>query len=130
MTEIKDQIFLSVPGRPDCAIVLRTALGGAGVIYDLDLDRMDDLMAAADECMDLLTHQSRAAQCVTMSCFLEDCCLKTVFTAVWAERENEGEPLSHEMSQAILETLIPQVSLEVDASGVKAVTLLQPLNNY
>lgn len=118
-------IRLSVPAKAEYALVIRTALGGVGVIADLDIDRMDDLLAASDECVDLLIHQPREGKTLEMTCLEEEKGLKVCFEIVWGEGTRENPGADMQMSRAVLNTLIADVRLESDEYGVKGITLLQ-----
>ena len=118
-------IRLSVPAKAEYALVIRTALGGIGVIHNLDIDRMDDLLAAADECVDLLIHQTREGLAIDMTCLEDEKGLKVHFELIWGEKKREGGEVDAQMSQAVLSTLIACVNIETDEYGVKGITLLQ-----
>lgn len=122
-----DKIVLTVPGDPDYGIVLRMALGGVGVINNLDIDRMDDLMLACDECVDLLTHQTYAAATITLSACVDEDCLKTEFNVAFSETISGFAAPPPDISRAILETLMSKVIIETNSFGVCAIVLYQPL---
>lgn len=120
-------ISMTLPGQEHYGLVFRTALGGVGIVMSLDMDRMDDLMMASDECVELLTHQPQSVQNMHMQCFKENECLLTVFSVDWSKQPQNLEPLPVDMSVAILETLMHKVEVITDDLGVKKITLCQPL---
>jgi hypothetical protein len=123
----KKPICISVPAEAEYAIVIRMALGGIGLVHNLDIDQVDDLMAAADESMDLLLNQPRMAKTVEMTCSEQETGLMVQFTVVWADKCREGQAADVPMSRAVLSTLIAHVQLQSDDYGVKGISLLQPL---
>lgn len=105
------EISLRVPGERAYMLVIRTALGGVAVLKDLGVDALDDLRMAADEACDCLLHQGRPVSSVEVS--VRDGGEKLTVTL---EAEFSGEKAGDctdltAISQAVLETLIPQVNL-------------------
>lgn len=127
--DAKDErkIILTIPATREDVLVVRTALGGAGLLMGLDIDRLDDLRAAADEACDYLLHQPRQAGQIEMVCQYGDGRMDTVFTALFNGKEQPDAQVDREMAQAILETLIPHVCFEADAQGVYRIRLGLPV---
>lgn len=121
------EILLTIPARREEVLVIRTALGGAGLLMGLDIDRLDDLRTAADEACDYLMNQKRRAQRLQMVCRMTGDVMETEFTALWAGNEQQPEGADQEMAQAILETLIPHVTFEGDDQGVCLIRLGLPV---
>lgn len=104
------EMSLRVPGDQAYALVIRTALGGVAFLKNLDVDAMDDLRTAADEACDCLLHQGRAVEALEVGVFdggkRLTVSLRAKFTG--AKRADCAEDTA--VSQAILETLVPEVS--------------------
>lgn len=121
------EITLRIPARQENVLVIRTALGGAGLLMGLDIDRLDDLRTAADEACDYLLNQPRQARTLEMACRMADGVMETVFTAQWSGESQTGGRVDHLMARGILETLIPRVAFEEDARGVYQIRLGLPV---
>lgn len=121
------EITLTIPARREDVLVIRTALGGAGLLMGLDIDRLDDLRTAADEACDYLLNQDRKAVRLEMTCHMADRVMVTEFTALFSGDEQQTAQADREMAQAILETLIPQVTFETDDRGVYRIRLGLPV---
>lgn len=127
MEQTQQDISLRVPGEMAYALVIRTVLGGVAILKDLNVDQMDDLRTAADEACDCLLHQGRpvaaiqvhvsdAGQKLTVS-------LEAEFTGC-----KEGDCADQTaVSQAVLETLIPEVALIAAPCGcIQRIDLTMP----
>ena len=57
MAEKKGEIFLSLPADREFVLLARMAISGLGMLAGLDVDLIDDLRTATDECCDCLLHQ-------------------------------------------------------------------------
>ena len=112
-----NEIILRVPGSREYAVVLRTALGGVAILKDFSIETLDDLRCAADEACECLLNQGPAVRALEMR--VKDCeCGVTVTLA--AEYECDCSPdttLDLDVTRAVLETLIPQVSLDSTPCG-------------
>lgn len=125
--EKKADISLRVPGKMEYALVIRTALGGVAILKDLNVDMLDDLRIAADEACDCLLHQGRKAEMLQL-CVQEGEGGLTVSLEAEFSGECEAECADQTaVSQAILETLIPQVELHTGPCGcVRRIDLTMP----
>lgn len=123
----ESEINVTIPARRDDVLVIRTALGGCGLLMGLDIDRLDDLRTAADEACDYLLNQGRRAQRLQMTCRLKDQVMETEFTAHWDGESQNALGADQDLAQAILETLIPQVTFEEDGQGVYRIRLGLPV---
>lgn len=107
-----EEILLRVPGDPSCALILRTTLGGVAILHDLTVDQLDDLRTAADEACDCLLHQGRDVAALVMRVTQTEGGLTV---SIEAEFAGEGAPEhlhgNADVALAVLETLIPQVTL-------------------
>ena len=62
MADKKGEITLNLPADRDFVLLARMALSGLGMLAGLDVDLIDDLRAAIDECCDCLLHQPFRAE--------------------------------------------------------------------
>lgn len=124
---MNERVTLTVPALQAYVLVIRTALGGLALVNDLDLDTLDDLRQAADEACDCLMHQGTPARSLRLEAWSEGGKLRMTLQA---ELDGQGEgssPEELELSKAVLETLIPEVSLQARADGlVERVELAVP----
>ena len=113
----KPEITLRVPGEKSWALVLRLALGGVAILKDMDAGTLDDLRQASDEACDCLLHQPRKAAQLTLNVNYGGDCLTVSIAAEFEGECSEACENETDISRAVLETLIPVVSLETDACG-------------
>jgi hypothetical protein len=111
------EISLTVPGKREYALVIRTALGGVAILKDLDVDAMDDLRTAADEACDCLLHQGRPVERLTLSVRDAGDRLQVSLEADFSGDKSEDCADMTAISKAVLETLIPQVALSTAPCG-------------
>lgn len=121
------EISLRVPGKSEYALVIRTALGGVAILKDLHVDALDDLRTAADEACDCLLHQGRKVETIALTVHDGGEKLTVSLEADFiGECREECEDVTA-VSQAVLETLIPQVKLtQCDCGCVKRIDLTLP----
>lgn len=121
------EITLRVPGERAYALVIRTMLGGVAILKDLDVDAMDDLRTAADEACDCLLNQGVAARWLTLSVRDGGRALTVALEAELEEAAAQAAAADTGMTRAVLETLIPQVSLTLTEAGrVRRIDLTLP----
>lgn len=127
MEEKQADICLRIPGKMEYALVIRTALGGVAVLEGLNVNAMDDLRTAADEACDCLLHQGRPVETITVTVVDAGERLTVRLDAAFSGSCNGLCADQTAISQAILETLIPEVKLTQDASGaVQQISLTLP----
>lgn len=123
----KADISLRVPGKMEYALVIRTALGGVAVLKDLNVDMLDDLRIAADEACDCLLHQARRVESLQVNVHEGE---KGLTVSLEAELVGDAQGECEDqtaISQAILETLVPQVELHTAPCGcVQRIDLTMP----
>ncbi len=117
---------ISVPAKPEWALVLRTALSGIGTVANLSLDMIDDLRTASDEAFDLLTHQMREAVRITLECDLVDDKLMISLHAERAHHYQECTPVDPEIAQLIIGTLVTDVQMDGDKCGIYSIHMSLP----
>ena len=112
------EISLRVPGERAYALVIRTMLGGVAILKDLDMDAMDDLRTAADEACDCLLNQGAPARWLELAVRDEGASLVVSLEAELDESAAGARPGDADMTRAMLETLIPRVSLNANGNGL------------
>ena len=125
---IKQEITLRVPGKQEYALVLRLALGGVAMLKDLDAGALDDLRNASDEAVDCLLHQGRDVAALVMRVTQTEGGLTV---SIEAEFAGEGAPEhlhgNADVALAVLETLIPQVTLgKTECGCICLISLTMP----
>ena len=124
----KPEISLRVPGRKEYALVLRLALGGVAILKDLDAGTLDDLRTASDEACDCLLHQGMEAQWLELNVVDGGSQLTASLSADFCGEAGAGcDEEEMEISRAVLETLVPKVSLQrADGGCVFRIDLTLP----
>lgn len=124
--EARQDISLRIPGEMAYALVIRTALGGVAILKDLSVGQMDDLRAAADEACDCLLHQGCPVSAIQMNVTDQGETLTVSLSAefVGTPRGNSADQAS--ISQAVLETLVPQVKLVAEEGYIGRIDLTMP----
>lgn len=114
----KPEITLRVPGDKAWALVLRLALGGVAILKDLDAGTLDDLRQASDEACDCLLHQGRTAETLTLTVLDGGDALTVSLEAEFSGEKADGDCREEtEISRAVLETLVPRVTLHAAPCG-------------
>lgn len=124
--EAKQGISLRIPGEMAYALVIRTALGGVAILKDLSVSQMDDLRTAADEACDCLLHQGCPVSAIQMNVTDQGETLTVSLTAEFAGVPQGGDEGQAAVSQAVLETLIPQVKLVAEDGCIGRIDLTMP----
>ncbi len=121
-----NRMFLTVPASPEWGLVVRTSLGAVGVMANLSLDVIDDLRSAVEEAFELVTHQERLVEKVTLSCKMEE---GQIFITLEAQRAPDAQAcdmMDPEVAQLIIGTLVTEVKLEGDQCGIYTVRMSLP----
>ena len=113
----KPEMTLRVPGQREYALVLRLALGGVAILKDLDAGALDDLRNASDEACDCLLHQGRKAQWLELTVYDEGARLRVCLAACFGEDECAAVEDETDITRAVLETLVPEVTIEQAECG-------------
>ena len=121
-----NRMILSVPASPEWGLVVRTSLGAVGVMANLSLDVIDDLRSAVEEAFELVTHQERLVENVTLTCKMEDDTIHIALEAQRAADAQKCEMKDPEVAQLIIGTLVTEVKLEGDQCGVYTVRMSLP----
>lgn len=121
-----NRMILSVPASPEWGLVVRTSLGAVGVMANLSLDVIDDLRSAVEEAFELVTHQERLVEKVTLSCKMEDGQIHITLEAQRAADAQACDMMDPEVAQLIIGTLVTEVKLEGDQCGIYTVRMSLP----
>ena len=127
MAEKKGEIYLSLPADREFVLLARMAISGLGMLAGLDVDLIDDLRTATDECCDCLLHQLKPAQRLEIKASVHSgrlhCCLNAVRSGGMSDL-----PIHDlEITRGVLETLMPDVTLECDSCGVGSIGFSLPV---
>ena len=123
----KGEITLSLPADRDFVLLARMAVSGLGMLAGLDVDLIDDLRAAIDECCDCLLHQPFKAVRLDLRARVDGGRLYCCLNAVRAGGPSDLPVSDLEITRGVLETLMPDVSLECDACGVGSIGFSLPV---
>ena len=119
-------MILTVPAQADWALVVRMAAAGAGALFDLPVDVLEDLRTALDESFDLLLHQDYCAETITLCCEARSDGLHVSLTAQERTEQPCPDAADADIAQLIIGTLVREVNLEQDAQGVLCVRMTLP----
>ena len=121
-----NRMILTVPASPEWGLVVRTSLGAVGVMANLSLDVIDDLRTAVEEAFDLVTHQERLVEKVTLTCKMEEGQIYITLEAQRAPDAQACDMMDPEVAQLIIGTLVTEVKLEGDQCGIYTVRMSLP----
>ena len=119
-------ITLTIPARKECILVMRMTAAGVCALHDLPVDVMEDLRTAIDESCELLLHQDYVAETLTLRCEAKK---EGMFVSVTAQK-SASQPCEDaadaDIAKLIIGTLVKEVTLEQDESGVHGVMMTLP----
>ena len=121
-------MVLTVPARKEWVLVLRMASSGVSALFDVPVDVMEDLNTAIEESCDLLLHQDFTAETLTLMCEPRSDGLHVCLSAQERTRRPEEEKADAEIARLIIQTLVREVSLDRDETGVHCVRMTLPAN--
>ncbi|MDD3214158.1 MAG: hypothetical protein PHY64_10810 [Eubacteriales bacterium] len=127
MAETKGEILLSLPANKDFVLLARMTLSGLGMLAGLDVGLIDDLRSATDECCDCLLHQPVKAERLELRARIDGGRLYCCLNAVRSGGESDLPQSDLEITRGVLETLMPDVSLQCDACGVGSIGFSLPV---
>ncbi len=119
---------LTVPAKEEWTLVLRMALSGVSALFDVPVDVMEDLSTAVEESCDLLLHQDYAAETLALQCEPKPDGLHVTLTAQERTRCREQEKADPEIARLIIQTLVREVALDQDETGVHRVRMALPVS--
>ena len=103
---------MTIPAAQDWALLLRLAVSGAGALFDLSVELLEDLRTAMDECCDLLLHQRYTAQSLLLEWTEAS---EGVLVSLSAQDRTSAackSPAENEIAKLILGTLVHAVDFE------------------
>lgn len=118
---------LTIPASQTYAPVAALALSALGMIAGLDVDLLCDVRTVVNECMDCLVHQAGKPERIAIRAGLHENRLWIRFFACDRHRVQPGDSLELDITRGILETLMPEVSLESDEDGVHGIECSMPV---
>ncbi|MEA4999425.1 MAG: hypothetical protein VB087_08575 [Candidatus Limiplasma sp.] len=127
MAEKKGEIFLSLPADREFVLLARMAISGLGMLAGLDVDLIDDLRTATDECCDCLLHQPLAADRLELKASMHSGRLHCCLNAIRSQGQSDLPMNDLEITRGVLETLMPDVTLECDSCGVGSIGFSLPV---
>lgn len=127
MADSKGEILLSLPANKDFVLLARMTLSGLGMLAGLDVGLIDDLRSATDECCDCLLHQPIKADRLELRARIDGGRLYCCLNAVRSGGESDLPQSDLEITRGVLETLMPDVSLQCDACGVGSIGFSLPV---
>ena len=119
-------VTVTVPARQEWVLVLRMALSGVSALFDVPVDVMEDLNTAIEESCDLLLHQDYTAETLTLKCETNADGLHVSLSAKERTRCPEEEKADPEIARLIIQTLVREVALDRDETGVHCVRMTLP----
>ena len=117
---------LTIPARKECILVMRMTAAGVCALYDLPVDVMEDLRTAIDESCELLLHQDYVAETLTLHCEARKEGLFVSITAQKRTCQQCDDAADADIAKLIIGTLVKEVSLDQDESGVHGVMMTLP----
>ena len=127
MADKQGEVILSLPADKEHVLLARMALSGLGMLAGLDVDLIDDLRTAVDECFDCLLHQPIRTDRVEMHARVENGRLYCCLNALRAGGSSDLPQSDLDVTRGVLETLMPDVSLQCDACGVGSIGFSLPV---
>lgn len=127
MAERQDEIVLNLPADRDFVLLARMVVSGLGMLAGLDVDLIDDLRTATDECCDCLLHQPIRAERLELRARVQNARLYCCMNAVRSGGPSDLPQSDLEITRGVLETLMPDVNLQCDACGVGSIGFSLPV---
>jgi len=121
------EVRLTIPAEKMYLPVAGLALSGLGMVLGLDVDLLGDLRTVTSECLDCLMNQAGRPASIEMTAFVQAQRLVVQFKACERVRVQEQDDLALEITRGVLETLMPQVALDVDDDGVHGIECSMPV---
>ncbi|MCI6378642.1 MAG: hypothetical protein MR842_12945 [Clostridiales bacterium] len=125
--DLSGKVRITVPIGSEYALVASMALCGLGMLAGLDVDMLGDLRTVAAECLDCLAHQSGRPESISMEAYVAGNRLLMRFQAQNRMHAQEGDALDLDFTRGVLETLVPDVHLDVDGGGVHSIECSMPV---
>ena len=118
---------LTIPAGREYGLVAGMALSAMGVLAGLDVDLLGDVRTVASECLDCLIHQAGRPRFILVEAGVQNGRLQMAFRAQERQDGGQSDTLALEITRGVLETLMPDVQLHLDAEGVYAIECSMPV---
>jgi hypothetical protein len=125
--DLSGKVRIIIPVGPEYALVAGMALCGLGMLAGLDVDMLGDLRTIATECLDCLAHQPGRPESIAMEARVAEKRLHMRFQAQDRMHTQEEDALALDITRGVLETLAPDVRLDVDSEGVHGIECSMPV---
>lgn len=125
--DLSKPVRLTLPSSKEYVLVAGMALSAFGMLAGLDADLIGDLRTVSDECMDCLSHQPGNPAEIEVQAWVGEKRLHVRFHARQHAFDGSQDELGLEVTRAVLETLMPDVRLEMDEGGVCGIECSMPL---
>lgn len=119
------EMHLVIPANTDDVLMMRMAVSAFGLLCGLDADLIGDLRIVTNECCECLMGRARLPEKLELQTALRDGRMQLSFRAVGAQA-SEGQPIDRDMAYGILSTLMPEVQLREDESGIVQIDCSMP----
>lgn len=122
-----EAVSITVPARREDTLIVSMALSGLGMMSGLDVNQLGDLRTVTCECFDCLCHQAGKPALIRTEASVKNSRFVVSFEALEREHAKTSDTLDTDITRAVLETLMPSVSLSADAEGVYSILCSMPL---
>lgn len=125
--DLTKPVSLTLPSGKDYVLVAGMALSAFGMLAGLEADLIGDLRTVSDECLDCLSHQPGNPAEIEVCAWLNKKQLHVCFRARKRAFGGSQDELGLAVTRGVLETLMPDVRLEMDEGGVCLIECSMPL---
>ena len=128
-----EKMRLTIPANANWTLVLRMATAAISAIYELPCGTVEDLSAAIDESCDLLLHQKRCIEALTLVVSEQaDGIHMDLESRPCSEGRTQECVMDENVSKMFLECLVRGVKMLANGPCVQQVSMLLPdsVKNY
>lgn len=115
-------ITMTVPARVDVLNVVRLTTAGIAVSGQTDFETMEDIKTAVYEACYAMSVQKYAPERLEL-CFKLDGAFHVTITGQGRLRETDGRMPDLDLCNAVLTTMIENVSVNVDRKGIRSIEM-------
>lgn len=119
------EMHLVIPANTDDVLMMRMAVSAFGLLCGLDADLIGDLRIVTNECCECLMGRAHLPEKLELQTALQNGRMQLSFRAAGAQA-GEGQPIDRDMAYGILSTLMPEVQLREDESGIVQIDCSMP----
>lgn len=121
------RIALELPANREDLLIARMALSGLGMLAGLDADLIGDLRTVTNECCDCLLNRATLPERIRVEAEVRQGRLFVCFSACGETDAGQDCQLDIDVVRCVLETLMPQVTLQTDVCGVCGIQCSMPV---